>query len=270
MTYELGIIGAGNMAEAIARGVIGGGVLQPSQMIAADPVVARQELFTNQLGVRAIDDAVEVARRSRRVLLAVKPQQMPALLKDIAAALDPSALVVSIAAGVTSRAIASGLSASEPWRIVRVMPNTPMLLGQGMAVLSPGEHATAADLAWTRQLFEPAAAVVELPEANMDAVTAISGSGPAYFFYLVEQMVAAGIELGLSPEQASLLTIKTAVGAAAMLEKGGAEPAELRRRVTSPGGTTQAAIEHMSQQKMPRIIMDALKAAARRAGELSR
>ena len=103
----------------------------------------------------------------------------------------------------------------------------------------------------------------------MDAVTAMSGSGPAYFFYLAEQMIAAGIEMGLTAEQAKLLTIKTAVGAAAMLEKGGAEPAELRRRVTSPGGTTQAAIEHMASGDLPRVVVDALKAAARRAAELS-
>lgn len=270
MNYELGIIGAGNMAEAIARGVIDGSVLQPSQIIAADPLAARQELFTNQLGVRATDDAVEAARRSKRILLAVKPQQMQAVLADLAGVMDASALVISIAAGVASGSIAAGLGGGGSWRIVRVMPNTPMLLGRGMAVLAAGANATADDLAWTRRLFAPAAAVLELPESAMDAVTAMSGSGPAYFFYLAEQMIAAGIEMGLTAEQAKLLTIKTAVGAAAMLESGGAEPAELRRRVTSPGGTTQAAIEIMVSRDLPRTVIDALKAAAARAGELSR
>src|SRR5439155_5111255 len=154
------------------------------------------------------------------------------------------------------------------WRVIRTMPNTPMLVGEGMVAMAPGRNATTEDLATARKLFQAAAEVIELDEAHIDTVTAVSGSGPAYFFYLVEQMIRAGIELGLTSDHAALLARKTAAGAAKMLMASSDSPAELRRKVTSPGGTTEAAINHMTSNNWPKITVDAIKAAQSRGKEL--
>jgi len=267
MSYELGIIGAGNMAEAIVRGVVGAGVLKAAQIVAADVAAARRELFERELGVTAIEDGREVARRSRNLLLAVKPQQFQALT-NLGEILHADARVISIMAGISSGFIEKHLGAGKKWRVIRTMPNTPMLLGEGMVAISRGANATEADLKSARQLFEAAATVIEVDEDKMDAVTAVSGSGPAYFFYLVEQMVAAGVELGLTPEQAHTLASKTAFGAGKMLATSSDSPAELRRKVTSPNGTTHAAITHLELSGAGKQMIEAVKAAAKRSKEL--
>lgn len=268
MDYELGVIGAGNMAEAIVRGVLRGGVFEARRVIAADPAPQRRALFERELGARVTDDNAEAARSAGTILLSVKPQHMAGVLAALGQALRPQTLVISIAAGVSSAKIAEGLNPAVPWRIVRTMPNTPMLVGEGMVAIARGAHATDADLAHTRRIFESAASVVEVDEEKINAVTAVSGSGPAYFFYLVEQMVRAGVELGLAPEKALLMASKTALGAARMLMTSGDSPQELRRKVTSPGGTTQAAIETMQARGVDEAIVAALKRACERGREL--
>ncbi|HLL90592.1 MAG TPA: pyrroline-5-carboxylate reductase [Tepidisphaeraceae bacterium] len=269
MTYELGILGAGNMAEAIVRGVLRAGVLTADRVIASDPTPARRELFERELGVRTTADNVAAAAQSSVLLLSVKPQQMADVLKPVGAAMDPgNVLVVSIAAGISSSFIERSLGGGRPWRVVRTMPNTPMLIGEGMVGLARGQHATADDVAAATRLFAAAADVVEVAEEKINAVTAVSGSGPAYVYFLVEQMVKAGVELGLTPEQAHQLATKTAYGAAKMMLHSTDAPAELRRKVTSPGGTTHAAITRMEVNGLPQTIVDALKAAERRGREL--
>jgi pyrroline-5-carboxylate reductase len=269
MSYELGIIGAGNMAEAIARGIVGKNVLRPEQMIAADVSPQRRELFQQQLKIKAVEENLEAARDARAILLSVKPQHMAAALSGIGQVIAPQrTLVISIAAGISTSFIEKHLNAGRPWRVVRTMPNTPMLVGEGMVALAPGAHATRDDLATARRLFEAAADVIEITEEHLDTVTAVSGSGPAYFFYLVEQMIQAGTELGLTPEQAAQLAKKTAAGAAKMLMAGADSPQELRRKVTSPGGTTEAAITHMARGGWPQVMVEAIKAAQRRGREL--
>lgn len=268
MTIELGILGAGNMAEAIARGVIRSGLLEPRQILAADLSPQRRELFSRELGVESFAENAEVARQSRVILLSVKPQQMADVLAGVGRAARPKALVISIAAGVGTRFIESHLGAEKNWRVVRTMPNTPMLVGEGMVALARGRHATPEDALSARRLFEAAAEVIEVTEDKLDAVTAVSGSGPAYVFYLVEQMIRAGTELGLSPDDARRLAIKTAVGSAKMLATSADTPQEFRRKVTSPGGTTQAAITHLDAQNVSAAFIDAIKAAARRSSEL--
>lgn len=268
MTYELGILGAGNMAEAIARGIIRAGVLAPGQMIASDVSPLRRELFSGQLGIRAIEDNREVASQSSVLLLSVKPQMMVGVLEGIGPVARPDALIVSIAAGISTRFIESHLGTGTPWRVIRTMPNTPMLVGEGMAAISRGSHATADDARRARRLFEAAADVIDVPEDQLDAVTAVSGSGPAYFFYLVEQMIQAAVELGISPEHARQLSVKTALGAAKMLSSSQESAQELRRRVTSPGGTTQAAIAHLESGDAPATIIGAIRAARDRGREL--
>ena len=268
MSYELAIIGAGNMAEAIVRGVIARNVLRPDQIIAADVAPQRRELFEKQLHVRAVAENIDAARDAATILLSVKPQHMAAALAGLGTVLGEQNLIVSIAAGVGTAFIEKHLGEGTRWRVIRTMPNTPMLVGEGMVAMAPGAHATADDLAAARKLFEAAADVIELAEQHIDTVTAVSGSGPAYFFLLVEQMIRAGTELGLKPEHAALLAKKTAAGAAKMLATSTDPPAELRRKVTSPGGTTEAAIHHMTMQNWPTITVDAIKAAQRRGKEL--
>jgi pyrroline-5-carboxylate reductase len=267
-TYELGIIGAGNMAEAITRGVLSARLFRPDQLIAADVAPARRELFERELKVRAVELPADAARGACRLLLSVKPQQMAAALANIGEVLPPSALVISIAAGVGTAFIERALGQGNSWRIVRTMPNTPMLVGQGMVAVAAGRNATADDLADATRIFAAAASVISVEEDKLDAVTAMSGSGPAYFFYLVEQMVRGGVELGLTPEQSHELAAKTAVGAAKMLVSSSDSPQELRRKVTSPGGTTQAAITYMESAGVGQSIVRAIKAAHQRSREL--
>ena len=265
---ELGILGAGNMAEAIARGVTTGGLLRPAQILASDVSPQRRALFEDQLGIRAVPENREVASRSRLLLLCLKPQHMADVLREIGPITDEQTPLVSIAAGISTRFIETHLGGQKKWRVIRTMPNTPMLVGEGMVALARGQHATEDDAAGARRLFQTAASVIEVAEDQLDAVTAVSGSGPAYVFYLVEQMIRAATELGLSPEQARQLAVKTALGAAKMLADNADTPQGLRRKVTSPGGTTQAAIAYMDQHDWPATVVEAIKAAARRSREL--
>jgi pyrroline-5-carboxylate reductase len=269
MAYHLGIIGAGNMAEAIVRGLLRSKVLRPDQIIAADVSPDRRRLFANDLGVNAVETNAQVAAAAPKcLLLSIKPQQMADVLTKLAVNLPPDTLLISIAAGISSAFIERHLGPAGRWRVIRVMPNTPMLVGQGMAALCRGKNATPDDLAEARRIFECAAKVIDVPESLMDAVTAVSGSGPAYVFYLVEQMIRAGTDLGLSEPDARLLAAQTIAGSAAMLLASNDTPAELRRKVTSPGGTTQAAITYLDSQKVGDSIVEAVKAAARRSKEL--
>lgn len=269
--YDLGIIGAGNMAEAIARGVIRAALLRPDQIVAADVVPARRRLFFEQLGIRAVEANDEAAKYARTLLLSVKPQQMADVLSSVGGAMRSDALVISIAAGTSTAFIEQNLGArsgAPAPRVVRAMPNTPMLVGEGTTAIAPGANATADDLGKARRIFESAGAVVEVSESLLDAVTALSGSGPAYFFYLAEHMIAAGIQMGLSPEHARLLVTRTALGAAKMLTESPDAPQELRRKVTSPGGTTEAAIRHMESRQLPDVVKEAIFNAQQRGKEL--
>jgi pyrroline-5-carboxylate reductase len=190
------------------------------------------------------------------------------VLPALGAAMRADCLVISVAAGISTGYIERHLGGGRAWRVVRTMPNTPMLVAEGMAAIAPGKHATPADLADARRLFESAASVVEVTEDKLDAVTALSGSGPAYVFYLVEHMIRAGVELGLTPDQARQLATRTAVGACKMLATSQDSPEALRRKVTSPGGTTQAAVTHLEKSGVGPAVVAAIKAADQRSREL--
>jgi pyrroline-5-carboxylate reductase len=266
--HELGIIGAGNMAEAIARSILSKGVLRREQMIAADVSAARREIFSKQIGIKAVEENVAAARDARAVLLSVKPQQMKDVLGGIGPILGPQTLVISIAAGISTGFIEKHLGEGKPWRVIRAMPNTPMLVGQGMVALARGRNAREEDLLATRKYFEAGAVVLVLDEEKMDAVTAMSGSGPAYFFYLVEKMIEAGMAIGLTKEEAQVLATRTCIGAGAMLAQSTESAQDLRRKVTSPGGTTQAAIETLEGRQAGEAIVAAIRRAAERGREL--
>jgi len=272
--YELGVIGGGNMAEAILRGVTSGGLLPASAIIVSDPVAARRELLAKSVGVATTSDNREAAQCGR-VLLAVKPQMMPAVLGEIASAILDEALVISIAAGITTQSISGKLAGAGrrgAARIIRVMPNTPMLVGAGVSAVAAGPGATQADIDWTARAFSQgqSGGAVIVEESMIDAVTAVSGSGPAYFFYLVEAMVAAGVAEGLPPRVALELARQTCLGSGLLLTTANEDPASLRAKVTSPNGTTQRAIETMDAAGVKDSLIKSIRAAATRSRELGR
>lgn len=270
MQSRLGFIGAGNMAEAIARGVLSASLYRAQDMIAADVSPQRRGLFADQLKIRCIENAQGIVTQCQTVLLCLKPQHMAEMLSSVRDLVTEEHLLISIAAGISTGFIHATLNGKLNLRVVRAMPNTPMLVNKGMVAICPGSHATPADMAAAKRIFEAAASVVEVREDLMNAVTAVSGSGPAYFFFLVEQMIQAGVEMGLTPQQAHQLATQTARGAAEMLCTSTDSPEELRRKVTSPGGTTHAAITTMQDRQLPAIIVAALKAACRRGAELGK
>jgi len=264
--YELGIIGAGNMAEAIVRGVVGSGMLAGSAIIVSDVSPQRLELMRT-IGANTTQDNAE-AGRCPHVLLAVKPQVMADMLAKLAPSVAADAMIISIAAGIATVKIDALLG--HRGRIVRVMPNTPMLVGQGMSALAAGPRATQADLDWAGRLFATAGRTVFVNEPQIDAVTAVSGSGPAYFFYLIEAMVAAGTAEGLDAATALTLATQTCAGAAALLTKSGEDPGVLRAKVTSPNGTTQRAIETFDAKGVKDAAIAAVRACAARSRELGK
>jgi pyrroline-5-carboxylate reductase len=271
MTHRLALIGAGNMSEALARGILRTQLLTPDRLVASDPSPSRRELFARALGITTTDSNRDAARDADIILLCVKPQSMTSALADIRDLIDATrTLLISIAAGISIDFISAHLGAHQPWRIIRAMPNTPMLVGAGVTALARGALASTADLATARRIFESGGPVLEVAQDKLNAVTAVSGSGPAYFFYLVEQMIRAGVENGLTEPEATLLATRTAIGAGRMLESTTDSAGELRRKVTSPGGTTAAAIEAMSAGGFERIIADAIRAATERGRVLGR
>lgn len=262
--YELGFVGAGNMAEAIARGALRQGVMPVTRIFAADPAMPRRAVF-QQIGITTGADAADVVARCRIIVLAVKPQFLPKLGPALAK-IDPTQqTVISIMAGIPCAAIQEYITGAA--RIVRVMPNTPLLVGWGMSGVAAGEHATDGDVDFVLKLFGAAGEAVRVQEDKLDAITAVSGSGPAYLFYLAEAMHRAAEELGLG-EHADLLVAQTLRGAAELLWHAPESPAELRHKVTSPGGTTEAAIHHMQENHVNEIIVRALHAARDRSVEL--
>jgi len=265
---HLAFLGAGNMAEAIARGILSAGVLKATQMIACDVAETRRALFRRDLGIEATADAADAVDRAPTVLVAVKPQQFDDALGPVAQAFGPRKLVITICAGVTTTHAEDLLAQGA--RVVRAMPNTPMLVGQGMAAVSKGSAATDADLATAERLLGAAAEVIRVPEDLMDAVTAVSGSGPAYFFYLAELLAEAGVAVGLPEDQARRLARVTFEGAARLLAETGETPAALRAKVTSAGGTTEAALATLEAMDLKRTVTEAVRAARDRAAELGR
>jgi len=263
--HQLGVIGAGNMAEAILRGAIGAAFLRAEQIVACEVSEDRRRQVAEKIGVLCLADNRRAAA-CPRILLAVKPQVVGAVLEEIASAVRPEATVISIAAGIGTARIDAGLGGRG--RIVRVMPNTPMLVGCGMSAIAAGPRAAGDELDWTEKLFAAGGRTVRLAETMMDAVTAVSGSGPAYFFYLIEAMTDAGVQEGLPADVAAMLATQTCLGAARLLMETNLSARELRRRVTSPGGTTQRAIDTLQAAGTRGTLLRAVRDAAQRSREL--
>lgn len=275
----IGFIGAGNMAEAMIGAVIRAGLFSPEEIYASDISPQRRQWIHATHAITVFEDNARVFGACDITVMAVKPQMMNQALEPIIGMLAGSdfnrKLVISIAAGITLQRLESllypPLEKDQRQRIpiVRVMPNTPALVLSGMSGMSANGHARQEDIAITRAILEAMGQVREFPETALDAVTALSGSGPAYVFYFVEAMIRGGIALGLDPAAAAELTRATFTGAMNLLAETGEEPAELRKKVTSPGGTTAAALGVLEEKRVGQAIVDAMAAAANRSKELS-
>jgi len=256
------------MAEGIVAAALREKLYRPDEIIVSDPVAERRQLFSETFGVEVTEDNRQLVADSARVVLAVKPQNFDEVASGPAGSAADDQLWVSIMAGVSTQRIEAAFPKTEA-RVVRVMPNLPIKVGTGMAGICAGKHARDEDVTDVRDLFDAGGATVVVEdESLMDVVTAVSGSGPAYFYYFVEAMVAGGVACGLSEEDALKLAEQTCLGAARMMLEANERPAELRRKVTSKGGTTQAALEHMNGAGVGDAIRDAVKAAFERGREL--
>lgn len=265
MANHVGIIGAGVMGEALIAALIRSGV-NPADISFAEKRDDRAAELTTRYSISHKTSA-EVTSSSETLLIVVKPQDMAATLSDLAPHISPETLVISFAAGKTIASISAGLETSNP--IVRVMPNTPALIGKGASGYSFGEGVSDEQREFVSTFLAATGKAIEVPEEFQDAVTATSGSGPAYFFAFIEAMVDGAVALGLSREDATLLSIQTIVGAAALLDQSGDSPTTLREKVTSPNGTTAAALESLRSSDLNSIIADAMAAAANRSKELA-
>jgi len=263
----IAFLGAGNMGEALIRGLLTAKTVMPSQIIATDVRPERLGDLAKTFGVRTTDDNARAITDADIVLLAVKPQQMSTVLAPLKSAATVRKLFISIAAGVTTARIEGELGGKA--RVVRVMPNTPALVGAGAAALAKGAFATDNDLATAESILGAVGITVRVEERFIDAVTALSGSGPAYVFYVTEAMIKAGVAVGLDEALAKKLAIQTVYGAAKLLVESGEEPESLRHKVTSRGGTTEAALKVMSERELVEIFGEAIKAAEQRSRELS-
>ncbi|WP_106397167.1 pyrroline-5-carboxylate reductase [Actinocorallia populi] len=261
----IAILGTGKMGEALLSGLLRAG-RRPSELLVTARRQERAALLRERHGVTAVAN-VEAANKASVLVLAVKPQDMAALLAEIGPHVSSGTLVVSMAAGITTSFISERLPSDVP--VIRVMSNTPVLVDEAMSVISAGEHAGAEHLALAEELLRPVGKVTRLPESLQDAATALSGSGPAYFYYLVEAMVDAGILLGMPRAAALELVIQSAVGAAVMLRDSGEHPVLLREAVTSPGGTTIAAIRELEKHGVRAAVLEAIEAARDRGRELA-
>lgn len=269
----IAFLGAGSMARAVLQGLLQPGVVVDGGIRATNRSAAKAAELTALDGVVAYATETDASANRRAVegaklvVVAVKPAMVPDLLREIADALEPGTVVVSVAAGVTVATFESLLP--EHVSVVRTMPNTPALVGRAVTGVSAGTRSTEAELALVVSLFETVGEVLVVPESQLDALSTISGSGPAYVFYLIEQLTAAAIAKGFTPEQAATMVQGTFRGASELLAASGEEPAELRRRVTSPKGTTERAVAVLEASDLEGVFARATDAALARARELA-
>ena len=265
MTARVAVLGAGKMGEALLSGMLRAGK-PPSDLLLTARRAERGELLRERYGVASASNA-EAAKGADTLILTVKPQDMAGLLDELAPVVPADRMVVTVAAGIPTAFIERRLTDGVP--VVRVMSNTPVLVDEAMSAISPGAHATEVHLRRTEEIFAPVGKVIRVPESQQDAVTALSGSGPAYFFYLVEAMTDAGILLGLPRAVAHDLIVQAAIGAAVMLRDSGEHPVTLREAVTSPAGTTINAIRELENHRVRAALLAAIEAARDRARELA-
>jgi pyrroline-5-carboxylate reductase len=264
--FTVGFLGAGQMATALAKGFLAADRLTADRLSACDVLPAAAARFHEQTGGRAAKTAGDVLAASDVVILAVKPQHMAGLLVEAAPHVKDSHLFISIAAGIPLSALEAGLGPAA--RVIRVMPNTPCLVGQGASAFSLGSRATAADGELVQQLLSTVGLALPVPERLLDAVTGLSGSGPAYVYLMIEALSDGGVRMGLPRDVAAKLAAQTVLGAAEMVQRTGEHPGALKDAVASPGGTTIAGLHVLEQHAVRGALMDAVQAATERSRQL--
>lgn len=257
------------MAEALVRGVLQAGLMAAEQIVVVDPSLERRQLLAERYGVVVAEDASLVWAQCRVVILAVKPQIIAGMLQGSLGEITAEHLLISIAAGIPL-AFLEGILAATGCRLIRVMPNTPALVLKGASALSPGRGVSAGDMALASSIFAAVGTSVVLEEAYLDAVTGLSGSGPAYVFTFLEALTDAGVKVGLARSVAQDLVLQTVLGSVLLAMETGEHPAELKAMVTSPGGTTIAGLHELEKGAFRAVIMNAVESAVNRSRELGR
>ena len=260
-------IGCGNMGSALISGILGSGLISKDKVLATDIRPKRLEYIREKEGVSTTEDNREAVEKSDIIVLAVKPQVIGRVLSEIKDVVTENKIIISIAAGITTGFIEKVLEKEVP--VVRVMPNTPALVRTSASGLSSGKYAGEQEEIIAEQMMSRVGIVVKVPEQMLDAVTALSGSGPAYIFYVIESLIEAGTEMGLSEDDVRKLVEQTVLGAVRMVMDTGESPQVLRARVTSPGGTTETALKYLEEKGFQKILITAVKEAAIRSKELS-
>jgi pyrroline-5-carboxylate reductase len=268
MDRRVGFVGAGNMGEALIRGLVQAAVLPAASIVAHDVRVDRLRELERQFGIQVAKDNETVVRQTDVVVLAVKPQVIDAAVREIAAAVTPATLLISIAAGVSTARLAAALG--KPARLIRVMPNTPALVLEGVTAIAGGAGLQAGDLDVAGDIFRAVGRVVTLDEDLMDAVTGLSGSGPAYVAIVVEALADGGVRMGLDRQTAMTLALQTVVGAARLLQQTGLHPGALKDMVSSPGGTTIAGVAALEAGGLRTALIGAVERATVRSRELGK
>jgi pyrroline-5-carboxylate reductase len=264
---KIAIIGGGKMGSIIAQGLIAHKIISAKDIIVSDIDAARLDFLRSSMKLKVSHNNEKAVKGADIIILAVKPQSMAATLKEISSAIDESKMVISIAAGITTNFIENSLTKGV--RVVRVMPNTPALVGAGAAAVAKGSCAKAGDIKLTRAIFNSVGISVEVEEKLMDAVTGLSGSGPAYCFLIIEALIDAGEKMGLPRDLAKQLASQTMLGAARLCLESDKQPAQLREMVTSPGGTTVAGLKALEEGQIRATIISAVEAATKRSKELA-
>lgn len=264
---KIGIIGTGNMGSAILGGIIRSHIAEPGNVFAFDVDMYKLDALCNEFKINKCASNEEIMLQCTHIILAVKPQNMRQVLTEIAPAVTDKHCMISVAAGIRT-AFIEELTGKET-RVVRTMPNTPALIGVGATAIAPGAFALPEDLEIAESIFKAVGIVIQIEEEHLNAITALSGSGPAYFFHLIECLIDAGVKVGIPEKVAEQLVKQTALGAARLAIDSPDTPAELRRKVTSPGGTTEAALKVFAKHNFPEMIAEAIQDATDRARELS-
>ena len=262
---SIGVIGGGNMGSAMVRGIIAKELIAPENLVVAEKIPDKAQKLAEELGVKTAPwplelDPVDI------LIVAVKPQDIKEAMEAAGPALDKHTLVLSVAAGITLRTLQAMLPKGQP--VIRVMPNTPCLIGQGASALARGENANPGHMESALTVFRAVGTACEVPEKYMDAVTGLSGGGPAYVYLIIEALADAGVRLGMDRPTALALSAQTVKGAASLVLEDGRHPAELKDMVTSPGGTTIAGLHVMELAGLRGVLMDAVAAATARSREL--
>jgi pyrroline-5-carboxylate reductase len=263
---NIGFLGAGKMATALAKGFVRAEIVFPAEIIASDPHDAARKSFANELGAKAVASNVEVAKFANVLILATKPDQVAAVLEEISGVFTKNHLLISIAAGVTLSKLENNLPAGA--RVIRVMPNTPALVGAGASAFALGKSATTANGELAKKLLSAVGIALQVKENLLDAVTGLSGSGPAYVYQFIEALSDGGVAAGLPRDIATKLAAQTVLGGAKMVLETGQHPGALKDQVTSPGGTTIEGLHQLEKGKLRATIMSAVRAAAEKSKKM--